>query len=544
MHREPGASIAQNEQAWADKSPWHAIQSDSYRYARPGMNPYYGTSGAPQHARPKQRGILLGEEVFDSTLARATTRLANRIVNDVCPPGKKWVKFKGTLVKGEADKANEGRLETLRDRSFQAIHTSNGDQAIHEMVTDCVVAGNGVVRIGAGPTPAEPLVFDSTSQSEVAFEAGPRGAIWGYHRMFLLPKEHIEAMWPESERIVEPVHERREDGVYRPPLYTVYECTYFDPKKGHWWYDVLLRGSKHAGSHQGTRIFEETSPISRWVGWRWSRMPGEVYGRSPVMDALPDARTASELVRILLATGSLRISGLFTYEDGGIVNPDTMSMEPGSFIEVRSNRRDQPSLTPLQVGGDVNMAQLVLEDLRMSVEKAMLGQGLPPEGAGIRSATEWVARLKELNQQIGAAFSRLTQEMLRPLMQSVVYVLSERGLLADVGIPQGRQLRLDGTDMNLDFQSPLVRSQSLEDVSSLVEACQMAQAASGPMGFQAAANAPRIAAKIFELQGVHSDLSRDEDEAEAQYQEQMQAQAAAATPPNVNQQPAGMEAPG
>ena len=248
-------------------------------------------------------------------------------------------------------------------------------------------------------------------------------------------------------------------------------------------------------------------------------------------------------MRILLKTGSMRIAGIFTVRSDANVNVATSRTEAGTFLYVDSNANDNPAISALEVGGDVNMGQLILEDLRMSIEKAMLGQGLPPEGAGIRSATEWVARMKELNQQIGAAFSRLVEEMLRPLMQAVVYVLSEQGLLADVGVPQGQRLRLDGTDMDLVFTSPLVRSQKLQDVSSLVEACQMAQAAAGPMAFQAAANAPRIAAKIFELQSVDSDLARGEDEAEQMYQEQMQAQAQAATPPNANEQPAGMEAP-
>ena len=133
---------------------------------------------------------------------------------------------------------------------------------------------------------------------------------------------------------------------------------------------------------------------------------------------------------------------------------------------------------------------------------------------------------------IGAPFARLVEEMLRPLLQAIVYVLSEQGVLADVGVPQGRSVRLDGTDMDLSFTSPLVRSQKLQDVQGIVEASQMAQAAAGPMGFQAAANTPRIAAKIFKLNDVDPDLSRDEDEAEEMYQQQVQAQAQAAQPPD------------
>ena len=285
MHRDPKQSIAANDQAWDDKANWHATQADCYRFGRPGVNPYYGSSGMPLSHMPQQRGILLGEEVYDSTLARAVTRLANRIVQDVCPPGVKWTEFTGTLTE-RGTSENGARLQTLRDRAFKAIHTSNGDQALHEMVMDCVVSGNGVVRIGAGQEPDTPLSFDSTSQVEVAFEAGPRGAIWGYHRKFLLPREHIRAMWPDADLPVETGLDTKDAG-YKPPLYNVYESTYYDPEAGHWWYDVLSKGTYGREQQPEMRLLEQASPISRWVGWRWARLPGEIYGRSPVMDALP-----------------------------------------------------------------------------------------------------------------------------------------------------------------------------------------------------------------------------------------------------------------
>ena len=540
MKRDPAQSAAANDQAWQKKAVWHAIHSECYRYGRPGVDPYFGSTGLPP-MEYVPRGQYLGEDVYDSTLARAVTKLANRIVQDVCPPGVEWSEFVGGMVGGEGRSEDRKRLKTLQKRTFKAFHVSNGDQALHEMILDTVLSGTGVARVGAGREPAVPLELDSTSQVEVALEGGPRGSVWGFHRKFLMPREHFQAMWPQAELPEEPPQESHL-APHMPPLHSIYESTYFDIDEGAWWYDVLTRGTyRSEGTGEPTLLLQEQYPISRWIAWRWARLPGEIYGRSPVMDALPDAKTASAVVEALLKTASLRTKGIFTYKNDGIINLATTRMEAGSFIQVESNAQDNPSIRPLEVGGDVRLTEIVLEDLRMSIEKAMLGQGLPPEGSGIRSATEWVARMKQINQEVGAAFSRLVEELLRPLLQAVTYVLSEQGVLADVGIPQGQFMRLDGTDMDLVFTSPLVRSQKLQDVQGIVEASQMAQAAAGPMGFQAAANTPRIAAKIFELQSVDPDLSRDEDEAEQMYQQQMQAQAEAASAPNANDQPAGME---
>ena len=540
MHRTPAQSVAMNDQAWQHKAPWHGTHSDCYHYGTPGVDPYYGSQGIPP-AGQQPRGMSMGEDVYDATLARSVTKLSNRIIQDVCPPGTKWSDFTGGLTQGESGAQHRKRLSTLRDRTFKAFHVSNGDQALHEMVTDCVVSGTGVCRIGAGQEPTVPLTIDSTSQVEVALEAGPRGKVWGFHRKFLLPRDHIQALWPAAELPPEDPGEKSQGtgGALVPTLHNVYESTYFDLTRGQWWYDVLSRGGQ---GRQGTaqRLFEEVSPISRWVAWRWKRMPNELYGRSPTMDALPDARTASEVVRLLLKSAALAAGGLFTFTSDADVNPQTTRVEPGSFIQVRSNARDNPSITPLPIGGDLRMTQLVLEELRMSIIKAMLGEGLPPETAGIRSATEWAARMRELQMAIGAAFARLTEELLRPLLQAIVYVLSEQGLLADVGVPAGQALRLDGTDMDLHFTAPMARAQKQMEVASIVESSQMAQAAAGPEAFQAAVNTPAIASTIFQLNGIDqvgdASLSRDPEEAEAQFQQAREA-AMAQAQPTTEQQP-------
>ena len=535
MRRTPAQSVAMNDQAWQMKAPWHGVHSDAYHYGMPGVDPYYGSQGIPPVGQ-QPRGMSLGEEVYDSTLARSVTKLANRVVQDVCPPGVEWSDFVGGLTERESAQENRERLSTLQHRTFKAFHVSNGDQALHEMVTDCVVSGTGVCRIGAGHEPTVPLTIDSTSQVEVALEAGPRGQVWGFHRKFLLPRDHIRALWPAAELPKEDPGEkaRPTTGPIVPVLHSVYESTYYDVDGGRWHYDVLSRGGQ---GQQGTaqRLLEEITPISRWVAWRWKRMPNEIYGRSPAMDALPDARTASEVVRLLLKSAGLAAGGLYTFTGDSDINPATTRVTPGAFIQVRSNARENPSIAPLAIGGDLRMTQVVLEELRMSIIKAMLGEGLPPETAGIRSATEWAARMRELQMAVGAAFARLAEELLRPLLQAVVYVLSEQGLLADVGIPAGQALRLDGTDMDLHFTSPMARQQKQMEVATTVEASQMAQAAAGPEAFQAAANAPKIASSILTLSGVDPELTRDPDDAEQAYQEQREMAMQAAQPTTAQQ---------
>ena len=47
-----------------------------------------------------------------------------------------------------------------------------------------------------------------------------------------------------------------------------------------------------------------------FINFRWLKAPGEVYGRSPVMKALPDIKTANKVVELVLKNASTRVTGI------------------------------------------------------------------------------------------------------------------------------------------------------------------------------------------------------------------------------------------
>ena len=57
-----------------------------------------------------------------------------------------------------------------------------------------------------------------------------------------------------------------------------------------------------------------------------------------------------------------------------------------------------------------------MKDLQDSIKKQLLDDGLPPDDMSARSATEIVAKQKELAQNLGSAFGRLITEALIPIV--------------------------------------------------------------------------------------------------------------------------------
>ena len=56
----------------------------------------------------------------------------------------------------------------------------------------------------------------------------------------------------------------------------------------------------------------ETNP---YIIFRWSLSSGELYGRGPVMRALPDIKTANKVVELVLKNATIAVSGI--WQDSG-----------------------------------------------------------------------------------------------------------------------------------------------------------------------------------------------------------------------------------
>jgi hypothetical protein len=91
-----------------------------------------------------------------------------------------------------------------------------------------------------------------------------------------------------------------------------------------------------------------------------------------------------------------------------------------------------------------------------------------------RSATEVIERMKQLSQNLGSAFGRLINETMIPLVEKILQVMDDRGL---IDLP----LRVNGLEIKVTPVSPLAMSQQMEEVQNILQFAQIAMQA-GPEG--------------------------------------------------------------
>lgn len=464
-----------SSKAWTEKQHWDDLLKECYEFALSDRNPYWGNgTGRPGDARPTPGKDKTSRRVYDSTLAVDAVRIANRLQYELFPIGSKWAEFiPGAFVGVDAKEQARVDLENLREVVFTAIQLSNFDLSIAEWLLELVVAGMGCMLVSQGDED-NPIVYQAVTQAHVAVREGAFGKIDLIARQHKMRHSLVLQTWQDAK-----FTDISADKLADDPELDLIDVCYWVPSEGVWYYDVIVTGGLEKGQKE-TRIVERQHDICPWVIARWSKAAGEAQGRSMVMLALPDARVLSSVKSYLLRSAALAIGGVWMVRNDGVINANSVRIFPGATIPVRSTGGSAggASIAPLQTQTDVNLAQIVMQDLVGSIHKIMLNDGMPEIKDGVRTATELLERMKELQQSMGAPFSRVLKEGIIPMLEATISILAKMGVIP---VQDGAKIKLNNGQIQVKFASPLVQGQSIRDVEALQQAAQItAQIAGDP----------------------------------------------------------------
>jgi hypothetical protein len=450
---KPEQIIARQQQAQTRKDEFQQIYQEAYEFALPQRQLYGVWEGGSTGTKKMQR-------VFDSTAISSTQRFANKLQSVVFPPQRKWSKLEpGSSIQDRNQRDQlQGVLDAYNEIAFASLKQSNFDIAIGEFLLDLAV-GTACMMVQPGDD-VSPLNFVPVPLFLVTYEEGANGQVDNVYRKMRMKGESIERQWPDA-KIPDDMQRRIE----QKPTDDIelLEATIYDYTRGDYCYHVIDKISKQ-------EIVYRRRKTSPWVISRYMKVAGEIYGRGPLITALPDIKTLNKTKELLLKNASLAVSGVYTAADDGVLNPNTVKIVPGAIIPVARNGGPQgASLQPLTRSGDFNVSQLVINDLTSSIKRILLDESLPPDNMSARSATEIVERMKELAQNLGSAFGRLINETMIPLMSKILEVLDERGL---IDLP----LRVNGLEVKVSPVAPLAMAQNMEEVNAIMQFMQLSQA--------------------------------------------------------------------
>ncbi len=466
----PKGVIERYRRAKERRSVWESHWEECYAYALPQRD---GIIRQPQPGEKKT------DKLFDGTAPDAVDQLAASLLAQLTPPWARWFGFApGPDATEEERDAIAGELERAAAPLQSHFDRCNFAVEMHQCYLDLVTAGTASLLFEEAP-PGEPSAFRFTAVplKQVVFEENAFGRLDATYRQSELTVAQMKARFPDSPLPEETTRRASPhwplggagdtpapggvgDTPTRTPKapgdpdvrVTVVEAVIPDDR-GFAYLAVAERDS--ASTAEPTVLRHGRFQQSPFINFRWLKAPGEIYGRSPVMKALPDIKTANKVVERVLKNASIAVTGIWQADDDGVLNPATISLMPGTVIPKAVG---SAGLTPLEAPGRFDVSELVLTDLRARIRQALLVDKLGQVESPKMTATEVLERAADMARILGATYGRLQSELLTPLVTRALSVLARRGEIAD--------FRVDGRLVDLEYKSPLARHQARQDVQS------------------------------------------------------------------------------
>ena len=394
------------------------------------------------------------ELIFDGTAIHAAEMLAASLHGMLTNPSTPWfsLKFKDRTLDGD-DEAKEW-LEGVTEVMYSAFHRSNFAEAVHELYTDLVVFGTGVMMVERDASTN--LRFSTRHIGECFIAEDAEGRVNTVYRKFKmtciaakevfgndalptrLQKKAMEEPYEEVE-FIHIVHPRdnydttKVDNLNKP-----FASIYIDPE------------DKQIISESGFDELPYMCP--RWLKASFERG----YGRSPAMTALADTKMLSKMSEVTIRAAQKQVDPPLMLPDDGFMMP--IRTVPGGLNFYRSGTRDR--IEPLNIGANNPLGLQMEEQRRQAIRSAfyvdqlILGQG--PQ----MTATEVIQRTEEKMRLLGPVLGRLQAEMLQPLIERVYAVLMRQELF------EAPPEFLQASDVEIEYVSPLAKAQRFGDIQS------------------------------------------------------------------------------
>ena len=460
---------------------WERLWDEAYRYALPQRD------HADDNAIPGARKM---DRLYDATALDAVEKLSASLLGNLTPPCAQWFEFKPGPDLSPAEAETLAPVLEQAAKTMQAhFDRSNLIVEIHQCFLDLIVGGTAsLVFEEAAIGGFSAFKFTAVPMNNIVLEEGGSGRLDTSFRPLSLTLLEIKERYPLAE--IPP--KITSAGEKNPQQSFELLETIIPQENGNYDYTVMLGQGSDATLLQKGNFAE--SPV---ISFRWLKSPGEIYGRSPVMKALPDIKTANKVVELILKNASIAVTGIWQADDDGVLNPANIELKPGTIIPKALGSK---GLTPLEMPGRFDVSEIILSDIRARIRHALLADTLGPVSGTKMTATEVIERSSEMALVLGATYGRLQNELLTPLILRAYSILRRRGEVPDVNI--------DGRLVELDYRSPLALSQGQRNVQNTLSWVNSV-AAMGAAGLDAV-NLPEVARYLGNALGVPSDLIRNE----------------------------------
>jgi hypothetical protein len=454
-------------------------------------------------------------DIYDTTAVLANEQLGSALHSMLTNPETRFFELLfGDPALDENSAVKEWCQET-GDRMYQVLNSSNFQTEIYEMYIDLTAAGTGHLYMEEDD---EYIVrFSARALKEVRIDENAMGLVDVTYRVFKLRPFQILQMFPELKELPNDIQMAADKNAADQieiihavePIEDVRDQSHAGKTKakGHKFSSTyMLKDKRFILSQSSYEEFPYCSP-------RWSKTTGELYGRGPGMQMLPDIQMLNAMMLTVIQGAQKTVDPPLMVEDDSVIGQ--VRLTPGGLTTVRPG--SEP-LRPLITNAQVEFGEKMLDSIRGRIRAGFYVDQLQlPKESPQRTAEEVRQIAEEQMRLMGPILGRQHFELLRPLITRLFGIMWRKG---KVDAPP--QI-LKGKKMEVKYSSLIARAQKMQEAQNMVRAFQTIQ----PMVqiFPEVRDVLRIedaTRSIWDLYGNPAKLLYDEEEVERKRKIQQQ----------------------
>lgn len=352
-----GAMLDRYDAAMSRKRESDGIRQEAGYYAWP-------NAWRQVHNSEKSEGEQFTIQLYDSTALMAAFTLTSGLFSFLMPAGAFWFGFTAQDPKLNEDQTMLQWMSQASSATHKEIWRSNFQREMFKTIRSMVVFGTGIISV---ELIGKDLVFQSHHVGFMAFDDNNRGEIdTAYRQIFYTTRQAVQEFGVniKSKTVQKAIKAKKWDEKF--------EFVHIvSPNKD---FDKTKIGASNKRFRSQYIMIKDKSVVKKggfdelpYLVARFSLVPGEIMGRGPAMELLPEIKMLNRMKKSFLEAAEKAVNPPLMVEDDGVVGQPVTSAN--GMIYVRTGAQFPQ---PLQTGTNVALNAEVLRDQQKVVKEGFL----------------------------------------------------------------------------------------------------------------------------------------------------------------------------
>jgi hypothetical protein len=512
MSKEKSVKIIKIWEDLQNNDMWDSTWDSIVKYVLPARDDVYTKNNKVQGEMKETKHAL-----YDSSAIHFNELLASALHSMLTNPTLKWFTLTTGDPKLDSRPPVRKWVQALVDSMHQLLQNSNFHTEIHEVYLD-------LGSIGTGPLEMEEdddmiFRFKAFPIYECKIKENNLGEVDSLLKLVTMDagqiyQEYGEGVAAGDSQLMNILKDTKKQ-------FEIIKAVF--PRQDVRFGKLGPKNMPFASMH----VFKEYPFLLRESGYqefpyavpRWSKISGEVYGRSPSLKALPDIRMLNAVKKDFIRALQKRTDPAIFMDDNSAIG--RIKFTPGAVNFKRPGTAEPKAFVPM---ADISAGMNYIESLKEGIKEMYYITQLQLREGPQMTATEVSQRTEENLRILSPVLGRLHFELLRPLITRCLGIMKRRKIL-----PPNMPQELQTVIPNVVYSSQIAKAQKITEATNLIRALEVMQpiASFDPTVIDVL-NADAIAREIGNLYDVTETIYREESEvaeirnAKAQQQQQMQ----------------------